>query len=223
MSVTKWPASPSPRQVQQVRRAPKSTPSHHYPAAAADHLIAIAAELRAMTMPDPVSKTTSINDVVHCGRGGHALHENGWPKNCAAIYRVRMDASSVAQLWKLACAEDLKRKQAAAAHKANGKGTKLAWPYQMSRLVGWSAGKTCLYVGKTDDLIDRQREHLGPHSAISYAMHLGMWAPASLHAVPITIEYWPLAELDLSKDAIQALEDAIWRDSRPVFGKQGPK
>jgi hypothetical protein len=208
---------------------PTSTPTKLYPAKAADRLLAIAQELRRMQMPKAeVLPPTSIRTVASVGWGGKELYDNNWPNGCAGIYRITTDAHTAQQLWESAQAESSQRQKEAAEHKKahpNKKHpkTKIKYSYQMARLIGWQKGKTCLYVGKAENLTPRLRQHLGPLSTDTYAMHLSMWAPEVLWDAPIHIEYWSLAELQLSKPAVQALEDYIWEESAPIFGKQGPK
>ncbi|WP_147444161.1 MULTISPECIES: hypothetical protein [Corallococcus] len=192
-----------------------------YPASAADRLLAIADELRPVQLPMPESLTTTVAEVAACKRP-ETLYEGGWPKKCPAIYRIGAATAVAGELWRLAQSEHERRKAVAVEHKNIGAGAKVKHEYQMARLNGYE-GKACLYVGKANDLTPRLRQHFGKHSPTTFAMHLSMWAPVSLWKKTLTIEYWPLQDLGLSTAAIQALEDFIWEDSAPVFGKQGAK
>jgi hypothetical protein len=186
-------------------------------------LQAIADQLRIMQMPDTNELSTSIQGVADVEQNPEDLYEKGWPKGCAGIYRISTDERTAQQLWESADAENARRKEEAARHKEKSSDSKPKNDYQMARLNDWQEGRTCLYVGKAEKLTPRLLQHLGPHSKSTYAMHLSMWAPAKLWSALIRIEYWPLTELQLSEASKQALEDYIWEESAPVFGKQGPK
>ncbi|GAB7141095.1 hypothetical protein RsTz2092_10560 [Deferribacterales bacterium RsTz2092] len=81
----------------------------------------------------------------------------------------------------------------------------------------WKAsknGKTCLYVGKSDDLEKRLKEHLGLLKAkTTYAMHLNEWWKDA--DIKITI-----LEYNLDIKYVKLLEYSIWNDLKPLFGKQ---
>ena len=195
--------------------------SEGLPSRAIVRLQRIIEELRDVTMPDPVSLDTCIEEVSRPIYGGKHLAKKNWPGDIPAIYRISASTEMCAQLWNAAVSAAEQRELDAQAAKESKEEYKP--PYKMARRIGYQPGQTCLYVGKSDEFTSRMREHFGSICKSTYAMHLSMWAPDSLHHAPVKIEYWPPASLNLSEPAIQALEDTMWEESSPVFGKQGPK
>jgi len=195
--------------------------SEGLPSRAIVRLQRIIEELRDVTMPDSVILDTCIEEVSRDVYGGKHLAEMNWPGDIASIYRITASTEVCEQLWNAAVSAAEQRELKARAARESKKEYKP--PYKMTRLIGYQSGQTCLYVGKSDEFTSRMREHFGPICKATYAMHLSMWAPDCLHHVPVKIEYWPLASLKLSEPAIQVLEDTMWEESSPVFGKQGPK
>jgi hypothetical protein len=193
------------------------------PSRAIARLQRIIEELRHVTMPEPKVLETRIKEVSPAGtvRGNGHLIKLGWPGDIPAIYRISTSTDVCKKLWSAALSVASQRKLKAQAAKKSKKEYKP--PYKMARLIDYQPGRTCLYVGKTDEFTSRMREHFSPLSKSTYAMHMSLWAPVGLHNQRISIEYWPLASLNLSDPVIQALEDTMWEESNPVFGKQGPK
>lgn len=75
-----------------------------------------------------------------------------------------------------------------------------------------------LYVGSSENIKKRLREHLWQVHAKTYAMHLNRWCPEGDGSISVTVQ----AILDnQSRQLRQDLEDAVWQRLRPVFGKQG--
>lgn len=195
--------------------------SEGLPRRAVLRLRCIIKELRSAVMPAPASLNTCIEEASRPGRGGKHLLKLDWPGKISAIYRITASTEVCEQLWTAAAlAAEQRELDAQAARESD---TEYKPPFKMARLNGYQPGQTCLYVGKSDEFTSRMREHFGPLNLSTYAMHLSEWAPESLHHSPVKIEYWPLAALALSEPVIQALEDTMWEESRPVFGKQGPK
>jgi hypothetical protein len=78
----------------------------------------------------------------------------------------------------------------------------------------------CLYVGRSDELPSRIRQHLGYGPSRTYSLQLKHWASQlpldfELHCAgyPKTIE----------DDLFQVLEDQLWAEKRPMFGRRGPR
>jgi hypothetical protein len=193
-----------------------------YPVRAAGRLLNIANELLTLELPKPKKLSATITAVAACARPNE-LYKLGWPKKGPAIYRISAPADVVGELWRLASAESELRAQAAIKHKLTKSNTKIKHAYQMARLNSHEEGKTCLYVGQANALTKRLRQHFSRLGPTTFAMHLSMWVPPTLCDIGLTIEYWPYQDLGLSAPAIQALEDFIWEESTPVFGKQGAK
>jgi hypothetical protein len=80
----------------------------------------------------------------------------------------------------------------------------------------------CLYVGSSDGLQHRLKDHLCSCNPNTYAMHLEAWFEPDL---PITINTWGLYEF-LDEDPsgyLQNIEDFLWNYYKPLLGKQGKK
>lgn len=76
-----------------------------------------------------------------------------------------------------------------------------------------------IYVGISDSTRDRFRTHLGINNTkITWALYMKQWI--SLND-DITITIIPL--INFSKDETQIIEDVIWDDLKPMFGKRGGK
>lgn len=76
-----------------------------------------------------------------------------------------------------------------------------------------------LYVGRSKNLRARLKQHLGGGSRKVYALHLECWA-ASMEG-NITISY--LEFTNQNNLLIQAIEDSIWDELKPAFGRRGSK
>jgi len=79
----------------------------------------------------------------------------------------------------------------------------------------------CFYVGSSYDILKRFKEHIGYGAKSTYALHLSHWA-----------QDFPLLELSLHyaqyregtpQDLLQSLEDALWEQRNPMFGRKGSK
>jgi len=75
---------------------------------------------------------------------------------------------------------------------------------------------TVLYVGCSSDLSVRLRQHLGFGPNRTYALRLNKWMPACPMDL-VVAAYDPSA----SNDAILLLEETLWRDLKPMFGRPG--
>jgi len=83
-----------------------------------------------------------------------------------------------------------------------------------------NAHGTCFYVGSSQSVAKRLREHLGYGAKATYALQLIHWArPLSLELEFVCAKY---AE-NTPPEAIQALEDTLWETKRPMFGRRGRK
>jgi hypothetical protein len=80
----------------------------------------------------------------------------------------------------------------------------------------------CLYVGSSEDISQRLKEHLFRCNPNTYAMHLENWFPNN---VSITIDTWNFRDfLDGEEDDyLQTIEDILWNHYKPLFGRQGKK
>jgi hypothetical protein len=93
------------------------------------------------------------------------------------------------------------------------KGHKRAYP----RL---NAQGTCFYVGSSQSLAKRLRDHLGFGPSGTYALQLAHWAPPLALQLDFVCARYPD---DTPREVIQALEDTLWETRRPMFGRKGRK
>lgn len=77
-----------------------------------------------------------------------------------------------------------------------------------------------LYVGSSRSLARRIREHLGFGFPRTYAMHLVYWAPKLGLQLRLHAAFYPLGS---SPKALQALEDCLWENLKPMLGRQGQR
>ncbi len=76
----------------------------------------------------------------------------------------------------------------------------------------------CLYVGRSKNLYQRMRQHLGKDQQRTYALHLMRILPKYPNLC-IKITWYRVDEIG---DALlQSIEDAIWESEKPAFGKKG--
>ena len=77
-----------------------------------------------------------------------------------------------------------------------------------------------LYVGSSEKIHQRLKEHLGFGAKGTYALQLAYWASAVGIDVEFECARYPQGT---NKDVIQALEDTLWGDLSPMFGRQGAR
>jgi len=123
------------------------------------------------------------------------------PKNIRALYYF--DLPSIADLG--AC----RRAFAAASGSAR----------KRSRDNGVVDSK-CLYVGSSGHMAQRLKEHLGFGAADTYALQLAHWAAELGLTLTLTCATYADGAVP---DAIQAMEDALWDELRPIFGRRGTR
>ena len=83
---------------------------------------------------------------------------------------------------------------------------------------GSAAGSRCLYVGSSADIGKRLREHLGYGARQTYALQLAHWArDLRLEVEFVCVKY----EGTEDKEVLQALEDTLWDELQPLFGRRG--
>lgn len=83
----------------------------------------------------------------------------------------------------------------------------------------------CLYVGSSEDILQRLREHLFLLECYpdTYAMHLATWFKKD---ISIHIKIWGFNDFLSGKedlDYLQYIEDLLWNHYEPLFGRQGKK
>lgn len=78
----------------------------------------------------------------------------------------------------------------------------------------------CFYVGSSQALTKRFKEHLGFGASKTYALQLVHWArPLQLQLEFVCAKY---ADATPS-EVLQALEDTLWQTRKPMFGRLGRK
>jgi len=78
----------------------------------------------------------------------------------------------------------------------------------------------CLYVGSSNDLIPRIKQHLGFGPKGTFAMQLCHWCENV--KLDVTLKIYAFAN-SVDKKAFQAFEDAVWDSLEPMLGRQGKK
>lgn len=74
------------------------------------------------------------------------------------------------------------------------------------------------YVGGSSALSKRVSEHLGFGHKSTYAMHLAQW----IQPFPLQLEIRAARfSSDTDRSLVQVLEDALWLQLRPMFGRKG--
>jgi hypothetical protein len=83
-----------------------------------------------------------------------------------------------------------------------------------------NGARHCLYVGRSDQLHTRVWQHLGYGHEKTYALQLSHWAhPLHLHFELHCAQY----PRDTENDVLQAIEDQLWDEKKPMFGRRGPR
>lgn len=77
-----------------------------------------------------------------------------------------------------------------------------------------------LYVGSSEKIHKRLKEHLGFGAKGTYALQLAYWANAVGIDVNFECARYPEGT---AHDVIQAIEDTLWSDLLPMFGRQGAR
>jgi hypothetical protein len=78
----------------------------------------------------------------------------------------------------------------------------------------------CLYVGSSNDLIPRIKQHLGFGPKGTFAMQLCHWCENA--SLDLTLKIYSFAS-KIDKKAFQAFEDGVWESLKPMLGRQGKK
>jgi hypothetical protein len=79
-------------------------------------------------------------------------------------------------------------------------------------------GSATLYVGSSQDVKKRLREHLWQAHHLTYALHLGRWCKEMEGNVLVSVQ--PILSSG-EREVRQDLEDSVWRQLRPKLGKPG--
>lgn len=79
-------------------------------------------------------------------------------------------------------------------------------------------GSATLYVGSSEDVKKRLREHLWKAHPLTYALHLGRWCMETDDAATVCVQ--PILKGG-DREVRQELEDNVWRQLTPRLGKPG--
>jgi hypothetical protein len=128
-----------------------------------------------------------------------------WAKKAPCIYFIEVvNASEV----------DLKRALSAFSRSKKKNNGKKAFAKENTEC-------SCLYVGGSKSLALRTKQHLGmSESKKTYSLQLSLWASGlgmnlRIHCARYEVETDPIV--------VQALEDALWDEKEPMFGKRGAR
>ena len=79
---------------------------------------------------------------------------------------------------------------------------------------------TAVYVGSSQKIGRRLQQHLHTCARGTYALKMHLWCPDADNHVSVEVSAVSGA---VEASLIQDVEDALWRSSRPMFGRLGPK
>jgi hypothetical protein len=78
----------------------------------------------------------------------------------------------------------------------------------------------CFYVGSSRNVRQRLKDHLGYGAKSTFGLHLAHWASG----LPIELEFTCAKyQAGLDPQVYQALEDTLWDEMSPMFGRKGAK
>jgi hypothetical protein len=131
------------------------------------------------------------------------LSPENWPysKKQPAIYVISANDAD--------CAKDL----------ANAFPDKKNRDFAGPRVNKDNKGEKTLYVGSSENVAKRLTEHLwcAKHKN-TYALNLGLWCPNGEGSIHVHVQ--PILKCN-SREVRQDLEDALWQQLKPIFGKRG--
>jgi hypothetical protein len=78
----------------------------------------------------------------------------------------------------------------------------------------------CLYVGSSNDLVHRIKQHMGFGPKGTFAMQLCHWCEHA--ALDVNLRIYAFAN-SISSDAFQTFEDGVWNSLKPMLGRQGKR
>jgi len=78
----------------------------------------------------------------------------------------------------------------------------------------------CLYVGSSNELFSRIKQHLGFGPEGTYAMQLRYWCNNLSTDIDLDIYVF---DKNISREAFQTIEDGAWSVLKPMFGRQGKR
>lgn len=180
---------------------------------AAQRLRTLADDLARVSLAPPHSRVVNVEEICKLYDGvirKVKLREWGLPKKDEkVIYRLSVSDNQILRRFY---------------EERNRITSELKEKLSLARFNKFELHSDTLYVGVSQDLSVRLEWHFGIKRPENFALHLSRWMPAEMGRIPITLEYWRLADLGLTDDlSAQALEDAMWTECAPLFGRQGAK
>lgn len=82
------------------------------------------------------------------------------------------------------------------------------------------ANSTVVYVGSSQKIGQRLQQHLHTCARSTYALKMLLWCPDADNRVSVEVSAVRGA---VEASLVQDIEDALWRSSRPMFGRFGPR
>ena len=92
--------------------------------------------------------------------------------------------------------------------------------YRLPRRNPEREEQTTLYVGGSEGIRRRLREHVGSAAAGTYALNMRRWCPEFDGEVTVRVQSF---SPEVGRDCRQDLEDSLWDILQPIFGKKGAR
>jgi hypothetical protein len=176
-------------------------------------LVSVAAKIAGIFFPDPIYFEFQLEKL-----SDHYIEEV--VKKVPAGYAKEYEETDFLYIFKLLEADDNKKNSIA------GNFTKYR---NIQSTDGFEGKKDCcryneklsdyLYIGRSQKLRSRLKQHLGAANEGIFAMHMLRWS-AGLEC-RIEVSYYEFKSHD--NLIIQALEDGLWQSFFPMFGRKGEK
>ena len=87
-----------------------------------------------------------------------------------------------------------------------------------ARVNEWES--SCLYVGSSQDIAGRLRQHLGYGPKDTFALQLSHWANKFKLELELNCARY---KSGFAPEVYQKLEDTLWEDMTPMFGRKGSR
>jgi len=78
----------------------------------------------------------------------------------------------------------------------------------------------CMYVGSSEKIHQRIKEHFGYGAKGTYSLQLAYWAQPFNLEIEVECAKYPAAT---TSEVLQSLEDTLWAELLPMFGRQGAR
>lgn len=92
--------------------------------------------------------------------------------------------------------------------------------YRLPRRNPVGEGQTTLYVGGSEGIRRRLREHIGSAPDGTYALNMQRWCPEFDGSITVSVQSF---SPEVSRNCRQDLEDTLWDSLLPIFGKRGAR